>query len=344
MVRPCARLFPAPPAPLLVRCTCRPACAVPPIVTQSIASDRGRSGEDWIARRRSPGDARARLRLPHRARGRRGLRADGCRRHRRGGPRRAVRARRPPRRAGRNAARASLTGRATSTRSSTRRRSRSAGPGEQRPRQDRAVREDLGRASTSTTSTFPGNALDPGCDYERWSRRVTAETRADGLRPCRDRPRPSRTALAPVLVLLRLQRLEQPPRGRLGDDPARLPGATPRRRSGRSRSRSATASTRAPSGRSGGREARARRRDAPGRLPGCRLARELLRGRAVPRALRRRASAATTRGADARRFVPTCGRSPVTLPRRRRHTRGSPSRAAGASARRRSTTARPART
>ena len=37
------------------------------------------------------------------------------------------------------------------------------GPGGERPR----------RTSTSTTSTSPGNALDPGCDYERWERRLT---------------------------------------------------------------------------------------------------------------------------------------------------------------------------
>ena len=62
-------------------------------------------------------------------------------------------------------------------------------------------------------------------------------------------PGPARAA---VLVLLRLQRLEQPARGRLGDDPARLRRGNARaRRSRSSRPRSATASTRERSRRPG---------------------------------------------------------------------------------------------
>ena len=69
---------------------------------------------------------------------------------------------------------------------------------------------------------FPGDPLDAGCDYELWSRRLTTGTPAHRLRPRRDRPRLSRQARAPVLVLLPVQRLQQHARGRLGDDPARL--------------------------------------------------------------------------------------------------------------------------
>ena len=48
---------------------------------------------------------------------------------------------------------------------------------EQRPRQDRAARRATsGGASTSTTSTSPATRSSPGCDYERWARRVTADT------------------------------------------------------------------------------------------------------------------------------------------------------------------------
>ena len=95
---------------------------------------------------------------------------------------------------------------------------------------------------------FPGDALDPGCDYERWARRITEGKHADGLRARRDRAGLPGQARAPVLVLLRLQRLQQHARGRLGDDPARLRrGRRRARRSTRSPSRSATARTRAPS-------------------------------------------------------------------------------------------------
>ena len=36
--------------------------------------------------------------------------------------------------------------------------------------------EDLGQGLYEYNLDFPGNALRPGCDYERWARRVTAET------------------------------------------------------------------------------------------------------------------------------------------------------------------------
>ncbi len=38
------------------------------------------------------------------------------------------------------------------------------------------VASDLGRGLYEYNLDFPGNALDPGCDYELWARRVTAGT------------------------------------------------------------------------------------------------------------------------------------------------------------------------
>ena len=69
---------------------------------------------------------------------------------------------------------------------------------------------------------FPGDTLDPGCTYEEWARRLRPRRPPDDLRARRDRAGVPGQAGAPVLVLLRLQRLEQQARGRLGDDPARL--------------------------------------------------------------------------------------------------------------------------
>jgi hypothetical protein len=36
--------------------------------------------------------------------------------------------------------------------------------------------DDLGRGLYEYNLDFPGDALNPGCDYERWARRVTEET------------------------------------------------------------------------------------------------------------------------------------------------------------------------
>ena len=95
---------------------------------------------------------------------------------------------------------------------------------------------------------FPGDALDPGCDYEHWAA-GSPQGATDRLRPCRDRARLPGEARAPVLVLLPVQRLQQHARGRLGDDPARLRrGRRARGADARRRSRSATAPTRAPRG------------------------------------------------------------------------------------------------
>ena len=187
-------------------------------------------------------------------------RRSSCRRSRavpgrgRAGARQALRARRAARRAGarvrhRRVVRADRRQRAL--RRADGRAARAVGPG--RPGEDRPRRRPTSpRPATSTTSTSPAT---------RSIRAAT--TSAGGAASRRARRRPStrtspRTpadpgqARAPVLVLLRLQRLEQHARGRLGDDPARLRrGARRPRRSPARRRPSATASTRAPSGRRG---------------------------------------------------------------------------------------------
>ena len=117
-----------------------------------------------------------------------------------------------------------------------------AGPGRRSGRRERSRRNRF-----EYHLDFPGNALDPGCDYERWAHQLAEGSDPRCTRTSRPTPA-SGEARAPVLVLLRLQRLEQPARGRLGDDPARLRRrATRAKRSPRSRSRSAIARTRAPS-------------------------------------------------------------------------------------------------
>ena len=148
---------------------------------------------------------------------------------------------------------ASRTSRSTSTRSSTSRRWRCAGRGE-RPASSRSrpPPRTSRRGRYEYHLDFPGNALDPGLRLRALAAALTEGRVADRLRARRDRSRAPGQARAAVLAVLRLQRLEQPARGRLGDDPARLrrldcgAGA----RDGRP-SRSATASTRAPSGRPG---------------------------------------------------------------------------------------------
>ena len=76
---------------------------------------------------------------------------------------------------------------------------------------------------------FPGDALDPGCDYKRWAKRLTEGHEPVVYAHVVAEDEPARQGLAPVLVLLSLQRLQQHARGRLGDDPAAL------RRDGRTR-------------------------------------------------------------------------------------------------------------
>jgi hypothetical protein len=71
--------------------------------------------------------------------------------------------------------------------------------------------KDLAKGLYEYHLDFPGNALAPGCDYLRWDRRLTAgRARPDRLRARREGPGTSGKDRAPVLALLRLQRLEQP--------------------------------------------------------------------------------------------------------------------------------------
>ena len=108
----------------------------------------------------------------------------------------------------------------------------------------------------------------------------------DGLRPRCDRSHTPRKALAPVLVLLRLQRLEQHARGRLGDDPARLSGQHGARGALAEAARDRLQPARGRrEGNLGPGQARAGRRDASGSAPCGRLARQLLRRGALPRQL-----------------------------------------------------------
>ena len=135
---------------------------------------------------------------------------------------------------------------------------------------------------------FPGDPLDPGCDYAHWAKRLTAGSEPVVYAHVVTEPRAPGEGLAPVLVLLPLQRLQQHARRRLGDDPARLRRER-RRRGARSRSGGGWLQ-RARGGNAlelGGRPARGRGRDATRRLPRRRLAREQVLGCALARELRR---------------------------------------------------------
>ena len=70
---------------------------------------------------------------------------------------------------------------------------------------------------------YPGSALDPGCDYEKWFRHVKGQSKPKVYAHVATDPGYPGELSLPVLVLLRLQRLQQHARGRLGDDPAQLP-------------------------------------------------------------------------------------------------------------------------
>ena len=72
----------------------------------------------------------------------------------------------------RSAATASRTSRSTSTCSSTSRPSRCAGPGTPSTSSRSARARTISPTSSSTTSTSPGTRSSPGCDYERWERRL----------------------------------------------------------------------------------------------------------------------------------------------------------------------------
>ena len=168
--------------------------------------------------------------------------------------------------------------------------------------------------------------------------------RANGVCARRQRSVASRGARAPVLAVLRLQRLEQPARRRLGNDPARL-----RRRERARRADDGSNECRLqPARRCRTRglellEARTGGRHAPGRLPRGRFTRELLRRRALPRQLRESGCRLRRHGRAAPRSALVGGeRSQATRYRRASSFPGLRSRGAGASCNRLSSMARPA--
>ena len=164
-----------------------------------------------------------------------------------------------PGRTARRAARGVRPGRAVRAdgrrpRSSASRHGRAARALEpRRPREDRPDRRRISPAATTTTSTSRAARSTPAATTSAGRAVITDRQAADGLRARRHRPGDPGQARAAVLVLLRLQRLQQPARGRLGDDPARLRrAATPREAlcadAGRGRLQ---LSTKAPSGPTG---------------------------------------------------------------------------------------------
>ena len=189
----------------------------------------------------------------------------------------------------------------------------------------------------------PGNALEPGCTYEQWARRVTQGAEPAIYAHVVIGSRRSRQARAAVLVLLHLQRLQQHARGRLGDDPARL---RRRRRIGGARRASRLRSakrTRVPRRRGTTRSSRSSA--APIRSS----TRRPLARRQLTDALYLGSSAEAGVGCDDTRgphraIAPDVLTIPATQRPPRRRSRGSPSRDGGASCRRPSSTGRPGRT
>ena len=149
---------------------------------------------------------------------------------------------------------------------------------ERRRRQDRPDRRGSLEGPLPVPPRLPGERARPGLRLPPLAAAADGRTHAGRLRARRDRSRSPRQARAPVLAVLRLQRLEQPARGRLGDDPAGLRrlerGAGAETDARRDRLQPARGRREGGVGR---RQARARRRHASRRASGLRLARELLR-------------------------------------------------------------------
>ena len=136
-----------------------------------------------------------------------------------------------------------------------------------RPGEDRAGRRGS-RRPLRVPPRLPRGRARPGLRLRALGAAAPRVELSDRLRARGHRGRAPGERRAAVLVLLRLQRLEQPPRGRLGGDPALVRRARTRaRRSARSPSRSATPARGLGDGRLARREAGARRRPATGRLP-----------------------------------------------------------------------------
>ena len=208
-------------------------------------------------------------------------------------------------RGARGAAPASTTCRSTSTCCSASRRWRCAGRGGTTWSRSRRRRRTSAGA-LGLPPRLPRQRAPAGLRLPALAAAPRRRADADGVCARGDRPGSPGRARAPVLALLRLQRLEQLARGRLGDDPARLRRADGRGRlSIRHRSRSGTASTRAPSGPPGttrsSSASTARTRSST--RPTARTRTSTGR-RCISAAPRRRASAATTRAGR----PSTCGR------------------------------------
>ncbi len=154
-----------------------------------------------------------------------------------------------------------------------------------RPGQDRPCRR-RSRQSLRLSPRLPGLDARTGLRLRALDEAAHRGKRSHGVRPRRERALRAREARSPVLALLHLQRVQQPARRRLGDDPAQLR----RCRCGRSDRRGARhGRLQLPRGRRARRlgrgQARAGRQHASRRLPGFRLARQQVHRGAVHRQL-----------------------------------------------------------
>ena len=137
---------------------------------------------------------------------------------------------------------------------------------------------DLGRGLFGYNLDFPGNALQPGCTYEAWQHHLIAHSSPLMYARVVTQAGVSGEARAAVLVLLRLQRLAEYARGRLGDDPAQLRCGDAGRGAGDAPGRGwIQPALERGARRLGCRTAANRRGHPPGRLRRQRLAGELLR-------------------------------------------------------------------
>ena len=185
----------------------------------------------------------------------------------------------------------------------------------------------------------------PGCDYERWSRRLAA-----GSEPtvyahvATEAGDPGQLALQ-YWFFYAFNDFNNTHEGDWEMIQLVFDADDARRgsRAGAGRGRLQLARGRRAGG-LGRREARRRRRDAPGRLSRRGLAREQVHGGPLSRQLRRgRGRVRRHAGPASRSCAPPSRRSRATPRRPRPRSRGSSSRDGGASSRRRSSTARPAR-
>ena len=214
---------------------------------------------------------------------------------------------------------------------------------EQRPRRDRPFGRRPRAGPLRVQPRLSRRRPEPGCDYERWARRVTADTQPTTYAHVAQEPaHPERLSLQywlyPFndwnnlhegdwemiqLVFAAGERGGGPGHGAARD---RLQPARGRRAGGVGR-RSSSSST-----------------DAPGRLPRPARTRTSSPRASTWDARPSRGSAATTRPARMKRSGRRCFRSRATPRRRGQRSPGSRSRVAGASASRRSTTAPRGRT